>query len=105
MKSLSKLLKESEGSEWFNNNGIMIKDIPEEAVDACGGQGNKDQVVDHWVEKLDFNVPRELAIKYLKEFGAWEDLKQTNQDTLNKRVFWIACNDIAENGEWFGLQH
>lgn len=79
----------------------------------CSAQGAVDHAVAFWCKKLNFRVPRDLAIRYLAEFGAWPretdeydtGLNDTDDLTLAHRVLWIACCDIRESGEWFGLVH
>lgn len=81
----------------------MLREIPRECINSCSHSGDCTQDVQRWIKKLNFNVPSELARKYLKEFGAWEDLEWCSQDILNERVLWVACCELKENGEWFGL--
>ena len=50
-------------------------------------------------------MPREKAIAYLGEFGAWEDLETASQKTLAQRVLWLACGDISDGEDWIGLIH
>ena len=45
------------------------------------------------------------AIRYLREYGAWENLETDTDRELAERVLWLACCDIREQGEWFGLIH
>jgi len=95
-----------EATAWFDSHGWILKEIPEEAVSDCsaGGQ-DASPMVEHWINELGFSVPRQLAINYLREYGAWDDLKMATDETLAERVFWLACGDIAEQGEYFGLVH
>ena len=93
-------------TRWFDEYGWITQDIPQEAVSDCsaGGQ-DASEMVDHWIAKLNFSVPRQKAIDYLYEYGAWEDLNEATDATLAQRVFWLACGDLAEQGEYFGLVH
>lgn len=61
--------------------------------------------MEFWVKKLDFQVSREKAICYLKETGGWSAEKLDNSDDteLAQKILWLACCDIKEYGEWFGL--
>jgi hypothetical protein len=54
---------------------------------------------------LEFQVPRERAIAYIREFGAWtaEELAAKSDDDLAEVVLWLACCQIRETGEWWGL--
>jgi hypothetical protein len=90
----------------FDQYGYFLEEIPSECVEECTAAGqDASESVEAWIERLDFRVPRALAIKYLKEFGAWEKLDEEDDITLAMRCLWIACGDIKENGEWFGLVH
>jgi hypothetical protein len=79
--------------------------FPKECIEDCSASGSVDVAVDYWQRRLNFNPPRHLMVRYLKEYGAWEDLHTTDDDTLARRVLWTACCDIREQGEWFGLVH
>ncbi len=93
-------------SDLFNEYGHFLGEIPAEAVDDCtvGGQ-DASPYVKEWIAELGFAVPRDLAVKYLAEYGAWDDLDTVSLDTIAERVFWIACGDIQESGEWYGICH
>ena len=84
--------------------GNLQKRIPKQAVSDCTHAGTCDDVK-FWIEKLHFSAPREKAIAFLSEFGAWENLKNDTDEEINSRIFWILCGDIKENGECFGLNH
>lgn len=92
----------------FNEYGHYIgKAFPKACVEACSHAGECFPDVERWQRKLGFDVPRDLAITYLREFGAWhiDELNEMTDVELAQKVFWIACCDIKENGEWFGLCH
>lgn len=92
----------------FDENGYMRGYIPAAAVSECTAGGiDATPFVKAWIEKLNFRVPRQKAIDYLREFGAWdiEELQASDDDGLAEKVFWIACGDIKENGAWHGLIH
>jgi hypothetical protein len=89
----------------FDEYGNFLGEIPEECVTACSHSGDCFDDVVYWVDKLSFDVPDNRARKYLKDFGAWEDLDTCTHGTLVIRVLWIACGEIKETGVWFGLVH
>ena len=93
--------------EWFDAAGWLTRDIPAECAADCSHSGDCLPDVEAWRERLGFTVPRDLAIRYLREFGAWDDEELTGatDDTLANRVLWIACGDLSEQGEWLGLVH
>jgi hypothetical protein len=92
---------------WFDAYGNLLKKTPKQCVEDCSHQGECFEDVKHWQEKLNFQVPRKLAIEYLREYGAWDcwELQRMDETTLAQKVLWLACCDIKENGKWFGLIH
>ena len=93
------------GAELFDQYGNFQGVIPGTCVADCSGPGRADGPVEYWQRELDFQVPRAKAISYLQEFGAWtvEELEGRDDIDLAQIVLWIACGDIRENGEWYGL--
>ena len=97
----------------FNAHGWMTGRIPKQAVADCSHSGDCTADVEHWRKRLQFEVPREQAIAYLREFGAWpldsdeydKGLRDMSDEELAAKVLWIACHDIAEQGDWCGLIH
>lgn len=83
--------------------------IPGACIEACSASGAVDDAVAHWCKVLNFEQSltpvRPLVERYLKEFGAWDDLDSADMETLAHRVLWQACCDIKEQGEWPGLVH
>jgi hypothetical protein len=92
-------------SKLFDAHGWFTGTLPEDCVHDCSGPGPADEAVEYWRGKLAFQVPVELAIRYLREFGAWDDLLEAGQEVLSRRCLWIACGEIKESGEWLGLVH
>lgn len=94
-------------TEFFNQYGYFVGEFPEDCVVECSAAGEVKGAVEYWTGKLGFEVPRERAINYLAEFGAWShaELNEMNDTDLAEKVLWLACCDIKENGEWFGLVH
>lgn len=93
--------------KWFDEQGTLIGTIPRECVEQCSHSGNCEEDVKAWRKKLDFQVPRQKAIAFLREYGAWtiEDLNDKSDEELADIVLWLACGDVLESGEWFGLTH
>ena len=56
---------------WFNSDGYLLGTLPADCIADCAHAGPCDDDVKHWREQLEFQVPRERAIAYLREFGAW----------------------------------
>lgn len=101
-----RMLRES-ASEWFDESGWSLKEIPEECVEDICHPGPADEAAEEWVERLGFEVPREKAIEYLREYGAWdkEELEAKSDKDLAITCLWLGAWDTKENGEWFGLVH
>lgn len=83
--------------------------FPADCIESCSASGAVDDAVEYWRKKLGLSEAlepvRPLVERYLREFGAWDDLATADIDTLADSVLWIACCDIAEQGEWSGLSH
>ena len=91
--------------KWFYENGELKGELPQECVEDCSASGDVGGAVEHWIDELDFKVDREQAIKYLEEYGAWDTLESDTDQEITMRVLWLACCDISEQGEWYGLIH
>ena len=94
----------------FNKDGYLIGEIPEECVRDCSHGGSCDGDVEYWVGRLRFDDAvepvRDLAIQYLRAYGAWDDLDTVDAEVLAQRVLWCACCDQHETGDvWMGLVH
>lgn len=88
----------------FDEFGQFTGSIPDECVRQCTKPGTDALVfVQFWCDLLGFVVDRDQAIEYLDCFGAWTNLRTASTGELSIRCLWLACNDIAENGEWLGL--
>jgi hypothetical protein len=103
-----------DGPITFNEYGWLASgSFPADCVADCSHSGQCADDVSYWRKQLNFTVPREMAIKYLREFGAWplesdeydRGLNDMPDDELAEKVLWLACNDIQEQGEWAGLVH
>jgi hypothetical protein len=90
---------------WFDCHGNLLGTLPADCIADCSHAGPCDEDVKHWRERLQFQVPRERAIAYIREFGAWtaEELADKTDDELAKVVLWLACCHLRESGEWWGL--
>jgi hypothetical protein len=90
---------------WFDENGWLIRDIPVDALSDCSHQGSCDTDVKDWREQLDFNVPRNIAINWLGEFGI-EDVDKMDDVTLADYVLWLFAGDYQDTNEMpIGLIH
>ena len=98
-----KFVKESDesgSSPWFDSRGDLLKTLPGACIMACASQGRVDDDVAFWVDELGFDIdlPRERTIRYLREYGAWDEdeLNSMSETELAEKVLWIFCNDLKE---------
>lgn len=86
---------------------IQSGQFPAECIRDCSASGSTDEAVEYWRKKLDFVAAlepvRPLVERYLREYGAWDDLATADIETLADRVLWTACCDIQEGQGWCGL--
>jgi hypothetical protein len=89
-------------SQW-SKYGEFLGTLTDDVVSECSHSSDCYEDVEYWVKELEFNVPEHLGRMYIKDTGAWEDWDTCDMKTLNERVLWLACCDIKEQGEWFGV--
>lgn len=71
-------------------------ELPDECVRDCSHQGDCDEDVRHWVDKITLAVPAKDIRAELKEYGSW-DAEELSDDEANKRrIIWIAACNIKE---------
>lgn len=87
-------------SGWFNERGELMKPLPGQCIEDCSGSGRVDDQVAYWVDKLGFDIdmPRDKAIEFLSEYGAWESDEIEDMDIIElaEKVLWIFCGNIKE---------
>ena len=90
---------------WFNADGYLLGTLPADCIGDCAHAGPCDDDVRHWRQELEFQVPRQRAIAYIREFGAWtaEEVAAKSDEELAEVVLWLACCQIRETGQWWGL--
>jgi hypothetical protein len=90
---------------WFDDSGTLLREIPAPCVRDCSGAGQRIVQVMYWRGVLDFTAPRAQAVTYLQHTGGWtsEELAAISDTRISEIVLWLACCDIRETGEWFGL--
>jgi hypothetical protein len=81
---------------------LNIDELPQECIEDCSHSVQVDADVAYWVEKLDFNVNRDNAIKCLKGYGSWDQAELIAMDNsqLAGIVLWLACSDFHEHQNW-----
>jgi hypothetical protein len=90
---------------WFDSRGYLLGVLPVDCIADCAHAGPCDADVKYWRERLKFEVPRDRATAYIREFGAWtaEELAAKTDEELAEVVLWLACCETRESGEWLGL--
>lgn len=82
---------------WFNKDGWILRRLPAECVTDCTAQGSVDASVEHWCERLGFKVPRERAISWLREMGAWSQLELASETDETLAHDFEAAEKIARS--------
>jgi hypothetical protein len=92
---------------WIDDDGHLTRLMPIECVKACSHAGDCSEDVKAWRKRINFTVPRHLAIPWLKEFGAHtaESMAWFTDDEIAEQVLWLFCCDIKEGNPVFGLHH
>lgn len=77
---------------------LTIDQLPADCIHDCSAQGSVDEAVAYWLRKLEFTVDRDKTLRCLKGYGAWEweELQAEDDDTLARRVLWLACCTFKE---------
>ena len=108
---------EDKADKWFDEYGHFLAYLPEACIQECSEAGDVKPAVSGWRELLRFEVPRDKAVDYLREFGAWteSELLGMTGEELSERCLWAACGDIVEGRHtdenpdevvnWVGLIH
>ena len=86
-----------EETEWFDSNGDMKRHLPKDCILDCSSGGSVDDSVDYWVKKLNFKVPVDRGLSYVREYG----LDDISPEEVDKYVLWIMCGNIKEDAYEF----
>ena len=85
---------------WFNNRE-SIRQLPGECIADCSGSGDATESVQFWVNRLEFDGPKDLFKEYLDGFGAWDDEQLEDHEENKMRVLWTwACNCSQDPGAY-----
>lgn len=97
-----KTLWEDDGA-WFDENGMLCREIPQECVDAVAQSGDNGPAVKEWAAKLEFgkNLDQDRARGHVLESGAHTLLEVVGMtDTaVAEWVLWNLCWNIRDAGE------
>lgn len=92
---------------WFAGSGRPINlRLTLDEAQSCSHPGQCDADVDELLllEGISAQVstwdPETLQAE-LAEYGAWDEEDLADHEANIKRMVWIACNDVAENPEYY----
>lgn len=81
---------------WFEGR-TSRRQLPQECVCDCSGNGDRSRDVARWVERLQFDGPAWMFRDYLRSTGAYTERDLADHEQNRQRVLWIwACN-VREN--------
>lgn len=100
MKQLKKLVNEARTPDWrnwFDDQGTLIGEIPEECIRELTAPG-EDATDDatKWVRKLGFAVPVDYAEDWIGSWGADIDTEDLSEESLAVYILWDLCSRIRE---------
>lgn len=85
-------------NEWFHGRNAL-RQLPLEAI--CDCSRDRDDDVNAWIDRLNFDGPSWLFREYLKGFGVWDSADLCDHNENRKRVLWIwACNCRENPGDY-----
>jgi len=87
---------------WTSSSGRIELNITKKQAAIGSHQGQCDDDVKYLSELLAIKrqlskIQKDILIKELKEYGAWEDDELQDHEQNLQRILWLACGDI-ENG-------
>ena len=87
--------------EWYDGEKCHATEFEFDVISAICTSGSNDSAVEQWQKNLNFIVPKEIAIKHLKEYGAWDDeeLNNLTEIELAQKILWICAWDISESSD------
>lgn len=67
--------------------------LPKPCKNECTASGDKYSACKRWVERLQLNIPNDICIDNLKEYGVWEndELEEDSNKELNIKMIWLAA--------------
>ena len=67
----------------------------------CSHHGPCDDDVAANLNDVVWHASDDQIRRYLKGYGAWDDLQAASSETLHSRMLWIAACDIREHPEMY----
>jgi hypothetical protein len=81
---------------WFDGRHSR-RQLPIECVCDCAGQGRRDEPVDAWVRRLEFDGPAWLIREHLRGYGAWGRSELCDHQQNLRRLLWIWASNAWED--------
>ena len=76
--------------------------FPAAMVADCTAPGqDADPMIRRWLRTKPFDADPDKARAYLKGFGAWDEEELQDHEANIRRLVWLACCDISEQGRWY----
>jgi len=69
--------------------------VPLECAQDLSAQGSVDDAADYWAKEIPLDFSREVKIKGLLEYGAWnrEELEELDDHELNMKILFVSIPD------------
>lgn len=90
--------------KWFEGRE-STRQLPPECIADCSGSGDATENVKGWIERLDFDGPKDLFKEHLKEFGAWSEEQLEDHEENKMRVLWTWACDCSEQPGSYDYLH
>lgn len=72
-------------------------EFPQDLIDDAPSQGPFDEYAEYIIENFHIEMSLEDSIKFLKEYGAWDNEELQDLDRNIERVLWLSILDCKEN--------
>lgn len=84
--------------QWFKDRE-STRQLPSECIADCSGSGDATENVKYWVDRLNFDGPKNLFKEYLEGYGSWDNEQLEDHEENKMRVLWCwSCNCFENPG-------
>ena len=92
-------------AKWFEGR-YSTRQLPPECIADCSGSGDATENVKWWIERLDFDGPKDLFKEHLKRnTDAWSEEQLEDHDKNKMRVLWTWACDCSEQPGSYDYLH
>ena len=85
---------------WLDERGNLLRRLPAECIEVCGGPGEVSAPVRQWANRLRFanRFPVAVAREWLEQMGAWDraELAEWDTDRIARTCLWLMACDARE---------